>query len=198
MLAYNGWQELTLSRHAKDEPVEVSAADLEAGKIPDNCHVVVKDAIALYPSTVYHYKKSKFSIKKPDGSTRVTDALYPVISKNHPFVQMMQNATATDKQLDDALSSVGVIVKTKSFGTVGEIPEKMSAGVTLQGLILNHIEKVDSKDANLLRSSFPKLDPDKVVILEEGRKPKGMLYAVGMMAGGVIFSILCLFAFKKS
>ncbi len=197
MLAYTGWQELTLSRHAKDEPEEVKTADLEAGKIPENCHVVVKDAMALYPASVYHYKKSKFSVSKPTESTAITDALYPIISKNHPFSKAMTSGNASDKELDDALSTVGVIVKTKEFGTVGGIPTKMRDGVSLQGLILNHIEKLDSKDEKLLRSSFPKLDPAKIVILEEGRKPKGIAFSVGMMAGGVVLSILALLVGSK-
>jgi hypothetical protein len=192
MLTYSGWQEMTLSRHAKDEPVEISTVDLESGKIPENCHVVVKDAVALYPSSVYHYKKSKYSTKAPDESTRITDALYPVISKKHPFFQALMTGKTSDKQLEEALSSFGVIVKTTSFGTVGGIPQQMKDGVQLQGLILNHIEKLDSKDEQLLRNSFPKLDPTKVVILEEARKPKGMLISIGMMVGGVILAILAL------
>ncbi|MCE9609392.1 MAG: hypothetical protein K8R23_04100 [Chthoniobacter sp.] len=199
VVAYLGWQELTLARHAKADPVEVSAADLESGKIPENCHVIVKDALALYPASVYHYKKKKYSSGETNDSTRTTDVLYPVISMNHPFSKAMASGTADDKEIESALSSVGIIVKTNRFSTIGSIPKKMDSPAKLQGLVLNHIEKLDSKDANLLRSSFPRLDAEKVVIIEESRTPKSLGSAIGMMAGGALLSLgVVVFSLRKA
>jgi len=199
VIVYFGWQELTLTRHAKAEPVEVSAADLESGKIPDNCHVVVKDGLALYPASVYHYKKKKYSSGETNDSTRTTEVLYPVVSMNHPFSKAMASGTADDKAIESALSSVGIIVKTKRFGTIGSIPKKLAAPEKLQGLVLNHIEKLDGKDADLLRSSFPRLDAAKVVIIEEGRAPKSLGGAIGMMTGGALLALgVVVFSLKKA
>lgn len=183
-LAYFGWREYTLSMSAKSEPTEVTAADIEAGRIPDNCHLVIKDAIALYPASVYHYKKSKYSSAEPGPDTKTSDVLYPVVSMNHPFSKALDSGASSEAALKEALSSVSIIVKSDRFKTIGSIPAKIDSIKSLQGLVLNKVEKIGSKEADLLRSSFPKLDTSTVVLVEEGRKPRPLALGMGMMAGG--------------
>jgi len=195
--AYYGWQEFTLARHAKAEPTEVSAADLEGGKLPENCHVVVKDAVALYPLSVYHYKKSKHNSAAPDANTRTTDVLYPAVSLDHPFTKALQSGTADDQAIKAALSTVGILVRTNRFSTVGSIPGEIGDAKSLQGLVLNKIEKLNAKDAELLRNSFPSLDASKVVILAEDRKPKALALGLGTLVAGVLAVLGVIFSWVK-
>jgi hypothetical protein len=57
----------------------------------------------------------------------------------------------------------------------------------VQGLLINRVEKLDAEEVRLLKSSFPKMNFDKVLLLESGRTPSSVLFALlAMLAGAVL------------
>lgn len=47
-IAFMGYEQFKVSSGTTAEPVSVSLADLEAGKIPDNAHLNIGEHIALH------------------------------------------------------------------------------------------------------------------------------------------------------
>lgn len=190
LIAFFGWKEVVLSRHAKPQAEEVSVAALEEGKIPENGHVVIKNALAVYPLAVYHYTKSKYSNSAPTDNTNINDAIYPVVSMSHPLAKALATEHPDKNAVHQALSSVAVVVKTRRFTTVGSIPNQVEDVGNLEGLVLNAVESLPQKDVDLLRKSIPQIDASKVVIIEQGRQPKPLVAGLGMVAGGALAAIL--------
>ena len=191
-LGFYGWKEFTLTQHAKPTPADVSAADLEAGKRPDNCNINLTGGIAIYPLSVYHYTKSKYSTEKAGPATKTSDVHFPVVSTTHPFAETLKNAggKAPDTEtVKRALSSVSIIVKTNRFGTVGSIPTEIRSTGALQGMILNDVEKIGDKELDLLRTSFPQIDSTKLIIIEEGRTPQPIAVGIGALIGGAVLGL---------
>ena len=76
------------------------------------------------------------------------------------------------------IDTFAVLVKTEKFDTVGDLPETFDRASSIEGLIINEIDSLDDDEEKLIQQSFPSLDLDEVLILEEDRKPasgKGVL-----------------------
>ena len=123
-------------------------------------------------------------------------AYYPIISDSHPFFMKLTLLVAQygdiDRIPDKAFPNVDnftVLIKTERFDTVGSIPKDWKEEKSVTGLVINKIKKLDGKERELMNQSFPKVDLDKVLILEEGRTPTSSVAALGMIVGGVVLII---------
>ena len=75
---------------------------------------------------------------------------------------------------------------------------------TLQGMVTNRIDSIDSKAHDLLKKSYPKTDFDKCIIFEEGRTPysRGSIFLMGAgsavcLLGGIGFLVIGLARGKR-
>ena len=194
MLVY-GFQEYRVSSGTTGEPNQVDLAQIESGQIPENNHLAIGRHSAIYPAVVYAYRQSKYDSSEPTGSTSVDYCYYPIISDSHPFVlgladlqKKYGNLQAVPDSEFPEVGGFGVLVKTKRFKTIGAIPDdwKDESGVT--GLVINRISSLDGDEEKLLLENFPNMDLDKVLILQEGRKPSSILAALGLVLGGLVVS----------
>jgi hypothetical protein len=193
VMVFFGIQEFLVSRGTKSEPVAADLARLEAGDPAPNNFICLNDAVALYPATVYSYKKSKYNNTPPTATTSVNYSFHPVISKSHPFIASLaalaakhgglQNIPDTEKVPE--IKSFAVLVKTHRFKTIGDIPEGARAEPSIHGMVVNQISSLVSDEENLVKQSFPGIDLTKVLILEEGRQPASLFKSLGLVFGGV-------------
>lgn len=197
VIVFFGIQEVQVSSGSTAEPQEVVLKDLEAGNVPDNPHLQIGEHVALYYGCVYEYKEKRGAVGGPGPSARVTTCYYPVISQDHPFLHELVQLAAQHGDLsqlaESDLPQVGqftVLVKTSRFNTVGDIPEGMDRAENVKGLVINRIDSLGSEETKLLKESFPACDVDRVLILQEGRKPSSALAAFGMIGGGGLLSLL--------
>ena len=188
MLAWFGIQEFRLSSGTSAEPVSVSLAELEGGAEPGNGHVLIGEHIADFAGCIYEYKEKNKS---------VTHAYYPVISEEHPFFKELNELYAKYPNIDDApeseypgIDDFRVLVKTKRFKTIGSIPEGLKPMDNLQGLVINLVESIKSEEKKLIKESFPKLNFENVLIVEDHRKPSSAITSLGMIGGGGLLSLL--------
>jgi hypothetical protein len=211
-LAIYGLKEKWDAEGTTPEPVEVDLARLEEGKVPDNRHVRVGPHVALYYGTIYSYTQKRRSRSKVEPATRLTYCYYPIISMSNPAAQalMAESKKAAENKPDDTKpdaaeedepelpETFAVIVKTKRFKTVKDIPDDLVRREdAAQGMVFNKTRPLDYKEKTLLQESFPKANLDKLVVLEEGRTPMspvgqtGFMIAGGLVAlGGVAFFVL--------
>ena len=142
----------------------------------------------------------RYETGEPKDTTKVTKTYYPIISETHPFLMklaVLAEQFGGEEKIPDelwpAFDQFTVLVKTDRFKTIGSIPDNWGDDANIEGLVINRIEGLSGEEANLLRQSFPQLDMDKVLILEEGRKPSPVTTSLGMMGGGVLLSGLGVF-----
>ena len=64
---------------------------------------------------------------------------------------------------------------------------------TVQGMVVNEIESLDSEEKRILSESYPGIDFDRCTIFEHGRKPKGMGMIAAYIGGGGLLALLGLF-----
>src|SRR5262249_23115044 len=55
----------------------------------------------------------------------------------------------------------------------------------VQGLVINVVSPLSSKEKDLIRDSFPSINFDKLLILEEGRTPTSALWSTSLIFGGI-------------
>lgn len=197
VLCWFGIQEYRVSSGTSAEPLEVKLAEIEAGKVPHNNHIQLGRHIAVYAESFYAYSQSKYSNSDPTPETKVNYVYYPVISREHRFVAdvakfALQRGAGGKKAgpvPPPTLKDFAVLVKTKRFKTVGDIPDRLDVEDSRQGLIVNKIDSLDSDETKLIKQSFPAIDLDKVLILEDGRTPSSGLMSWGMMIGGALIAL---------
>jgi len=186
VLAFFGFQEFRVSSGTSSEPLAVNLAELERGEIPSNPHLTIGSHFALYGGCIYEFEQSKYGSGQPSGSSKVTMCYYPIVSAEHPLIQAIANESE-----DFDFGNLAVVVKTKRFKTFGALPDDILAQENaVQGLLINKIDSLDGEEKKLLQESFPSVDVDKVLILQEGRKPSSVFLSLGMLLGGVVLSLL--------
>ncbi|MCA9234065.1 MAG: hypothetical protein KDA44_01245 [Planctomycetales bacterium] len=196
MLAWFGIKEFRVSNGTTDEPVDVALAEVEAGTVPENNHWRLGEHVALYNACVYEYEEERGGGGDPGPGAKVNYCYYPVLSYDHPVMVQLAKLTQENGDIDNvpdaelpSLEDFAVLVKSKKFKTVGAIPNDWGSVDSLQGLVINTIGSLGSEEAEMFRESFPGLDTDKLVILEEGRTPASGLKSGGMIGGGLLVAI---------
>ena len=193
MLAYFGIQEARVSSGTTMEPVKVELAELENGTTPTNGHVLVGGHVADYAGCVYEYEEE---------TQKVTHAYYPIISDDHPFFEKLGKLYEKYPDINEApesefpqIDDFRVLVKTKRFKTQNAIPDGLGDESKLQGLVINLVESISREEKKMIQESFPALNFDKVLIVQEGRKPSSQMVSLGMIGGGGLLSLLGLGSF---
>ena len=188
MLAYFGIQEYRVSVGTSAEPASVNLSSLEAGETLTNNHVLIGEHVADYAGCVYEYDQD---------SGRVTHMYYPIIAQDHPFFDKLAalydkygNPNDIPEAEFPAIDDFRVLIKTKRYTNQNSIPEGLGAEEKIQGLVVNLIDGMDKEEERLIKQSFPKINMDEILIVEDGRSPTSMLKTLGMIGGGGFVSLL--------
>lgn len=192
ILAFKGFQEWMVSRGTTQEPQSVELVELEKNSDITNNHLKIGAHQGLYPASVSECETDSED-DEATAESKVNHTYYPIISNEHPFLKQIDDVINQYGDVDSVpdeewpeLESFSVLVKTRKFKTFGDIPDDWEDAKSVQGLVINRISSLDDEEAELIKSSFPSLDLEKVLILEEGRKPSSTAKAGGMMGGGGI------------
>ena len=202
MLAWMGVEEFRLSKGTTQEAVDVDLAALENGTASiTNPHVRLGDHVASYWDCIYSYSQSKYSTGEPDAESTVNHVYYPVLSMENPYLAEVAAFREKYQDVDElpagavvpSITKLAMLLKTKEFRTIGEIPEGMVNLSGIEGLIVNEVESLASDEIALLQDGFPGFEADKVLLLEVGRKPASKVKSIGMVAGGGVIALLGFF-----
>jgi hypothetical protein len=200
VLAWFGFQEMLLNSGSSSKAVVVDLAELESGRTPEDNHLKIGEHLAVYPGCVYSYSaNSKYESVTP--TTRIQYCYYPVISNSHPFLRAVDEVQQRHGGIENVpeeefptIDDFALLVKTRRFQTLGDIPDGFVNEPQLQGMVVNQVTSLDSDEKQLLLESFPNADLDKVVILEDGRAPSP-LKSYGMTFGGVLLIVVGIASF---
>jgi hypothetical protein len=180
-------QDMRLRATAKDEPTNVTCAELETNGPGDNAHIVLQEFLLC--DFAYVYEETS-----PGNWKNVWVPAVPIGGQYHQ--ELLSKVDGEGKLLGDMPmpSNIKVIVKSNAVSNEGELTQ-LASQETLQGMVVNLISSLGSEETKLLKESYPAVDFDSCYIVEVGRTPAGTgkLMATGlgglaMMAiGGVMF-----------
>jgi hypothetical protein len=179
VVAFLGFQEWQLASVAKADPQTISCADLSEKGYGDNAHVRLTNFI-MSPGT-YVYKADAKAPSKPWETVWV-----PLVPEGGEYHQMVEKIVKEKGENADIPmpTNIRVILKSKkianetSLGSAMEAPE-------IDGIVVNKIESLGSKEKDILKSSYAGIDFDKCWIVEHARTPAGTPQIMGMMGGGL-------------
>ena len=199
VLAFFGIQEVLVSYGTDSKADEVDLKTVEDGQTPESNHAKIGEHMAIFDASVYAVRQAKHEKGEPGPGSKVEYCFYPIISNEHPYINALRELADKHGGLDNVPEeaawpdiqdyTISMLVKTKKFKTVGTIPDGMDTQDTVQGLIINQIDSLDSEEEGLVKESFPKADLEKVLILEDGRKPASLFKSLGMTFGGILLSL---------
>ena len=201
-LCFSGYQKYLVNSKTQETPSTIKLAGLESGGEISNNYLTLDEHWALYGAAVY-YTRTKYN-KEVKESTTVDYTYYPALSLQHPYMVKLTSLQERYGELSKVpdsefpqLDTIDILIKTKKFKTVGDIPKFIDTKKDMTGLVINSINSLNNNERRLIKQSFPKINFNKIVIIEEDRKPSSTMTSFAMMGGGV-FIILAglLFAVK--
>jgi hypothetical protein len=197
---WGGWSERKLGANSTPAPISVDLAKLETGERPGNNHLKIGRHYAYYRDMVYSYQQTKGVPET--ASTPVNHAYYAIISPEHPDAKELDEVIKEHGKLKDVpdeklpkMNHFVMLVKTKRFKTEGDVEKQPSVVVLdgVQGLVINEVEPLKDDEKELIHQRYPSLDFNKVLILEENRKPMDpglaltiLLAGIGMLFFGIL------------
>jgi len=197
-LIWYGIQEYQVGADASAEPVDVDLAALEAGEPLADNHIKIGLHHSLYNSSVFEFEDED-ETGRMKKSSKLTWLYTPLISDKHPYIDGLRklekkygSIKKTPKNADwPPLKDFVVILKSAAYKTVGDVPTGRKKYSSVTGLVINRIESLGDDEQRLIRQKFPKIDFDKVYIVEHGRKPSSATAAIAIIVVGAILVLMC-------
>lgn len=194
-LSIYGYQEHTLTQIADTEPARLDIANLEQGRADlSNAHVVIGTHIAAYPDCIFEFQQS--GSKEPAPTDKLNYVYYPILSEGSPYIQQLRPLLVRypngipESVAYPELRDVAVMVKTRQFETVADIPERYVRQDSVTGMFINEVSRLDQEEVGLLQGAFPYLDTDRILLLELDRKPVSQIKAMALLGGGGVLMML--------
>lgn len=174
-----GVKECRLASSAKDDPQAITCAQLAEKGPGENVHIVMSDFLLLEQSYVYAERLGTW-----------TEVWIPAV----PFggAYHTEARTRIERDGDNAtmppVTDLRVLVKLTDAKNEAGV-SKAGQEETLQGMVINDVDSLDSEERKLLKESYPGIDFDKCWILETGREPGGLGKIILMILGGLVLSL---------
>ena len=173
---FYAWRESKLASHADSTPQRISAAELIAKGPGDNANIELTDYLDLSYSFVVQEKGSRW-IK----------CWVPVVELNGPFHNQLKELPeniAPDKF--PTPHNIKIIAVTSKARNEDDLARIFSAPA-LQGLVVNDIQSLGSKERDILARSFPGTNFKDVYLIDLGRTPSSSGAITGFFAlGGLL------------
>jgi hypothetical protein len=175
-LTFFGYNENKLASAADTDPQTMTAAELIANGPGDNAHIILEDFQVIAWETIV--------LTPEDNENKYEKVWAPVITIDDPYIEEIQALPDTALTTPPYREEIGLILYAKDISSGAEL-ERVAMSETVQGLVINEIDKLSGDELKELQKSL-KIDPDKVIILEHNRKPKSGGLTMLMMAGGIL------------
>ena len=190
-LVFAGVQEMRLAGSAKAEPQAISCAKLIESGPGDNAHVKMGDFLL---------STGAICIQEGKNGGKWQNVWVPAVPLNGAYHQKLVESIGADGKLAGPMpipDDIRVIVKSSKIGGEQQL-ETLADQDTLQGMVVNKIASLGSKEKKILAESYPGVNFDKCLIIEHGRTPASSGKSYGMMGGGALLSVLGVLGFFRS
>ncbi|MBY0310437.1 MAG: hypothetical protein K2W85_00050 [Phycisphaerales bacterium] len=180
VLFFIGLQDWRLAVKAKDQPQQISAAQLELAGPGDNAHIVLNRVVLCEWSFVY------------EASRRASHQDWrwvwvPAVSLDSPYAHQLQSLPPGVEPPPPP--SVRIIIKSSKAKSEADV-HQLAMNDTLEGMVVNEIESLGSEEKKLLSESYPGIDFSRCWIVQVDRRPVGSGQVLGFMGGGGMLALL--------
>jgi hypothetical protein len=191
VLVFLGIQEMRLAGASKSEPQSITCAQLIKNGVGDNAHVAMGDF--YIPNSAFCYEGSKY------GSEWKTIWI-PAVPTDGEYFKRLQALHKAGKLGDGPIApqphEIRLIIKSTKVKNEAQL-NALDSQETIQGMIVNKIDSLGTKERKILAESYRGVDLDSCLILEHGREPASAGKSFGMMGGGGLLSVLGVLGFVK-
>ena len=180
VLFFVGWQEWRLGTKAKTQPQTISATDLGARRPGSNAHIILTNFAPSDGAYVYMGQKGG------GGAVvgRWQKAWVPAVAQGMPIFGGPMGMPGGPVVGGD----IRIIIKTTKAGDENELRNIVNQP-TLQGLVVNEVERMSGQEKQLLTDSYPGVDFNRCWIVEVGRQPAGVSKVLLFMGGGGMMAL---------
>ena len=189
ILIFISAKELILASKTSDTPSIKTCSELIQNGPGNNHYINLTNYVPCMNWFVYEtYSQNK----NPKGSYEVV--YLPAVEFDGPWhrkaIELYQ--LFGDKAEFPAPQNVKVLLKIKNVRDNRHLDEILSSE-TLNGMVINSIESIGSKEKALLKQGYPNLDVDSCYIFEVNRTPASIDTQVSLMVTGIILIMAGLF-----
>jgi hypothetical protein len=183
-----GYVEYRAGAGAGGNPVDVELTQIESGIVPESPYLHIGRHVRIYRAVVYA------TPRRNDVDPPVEYALFPIISTRHPYAAVLDRAATANvkhgegvgaEQMTQVPLDFKVLVKTTRFHRQSELPARDEISGAVDGLLINRVSSLSDKESQLIMEMFPQANPDKLLILEEDRRPWKSSSTFLLMGSGV-------------
>lgn len=163
VLVFLGIKEMRLSGAAQAEPQTLTCEQLAKDGPGENAHVVITDFEPLILEAVTEVKEN---------------------NEDH-FLKIW--IPLAGKKEDGTAGDMNVIFMSDQLHDVESVLTYLTAddGAKLQGMVINEVDSLGSKEKNVLKTGLAGVNLDKVWIVEHDRKPAGAGKLIIFLGGGI-------------
>jgi hypothetical protein len=161
-----GYEEYRIGAGSADGAEDVELARLESGYVPQNQHLHIGRHLRDYKTIEYAARGQNARVDRD-----VEYAFYPLLPADSP---------------GSNVEEFKVLVKTSQFRRVSQLPKENEISPSIDGLLINRVSSLSAREAQLIRESYPQIEPDKLLILQEGREPWRPGSALTLCGAGIL------------
>lgn len=194
-IALIGWSTVE-AKHATasgTQPIEVSLADLAAGAAIAQPYVRLGEHVALYADSIGW---------GPRRGNRLDWSIYPVVPPDHGYLEAWRKLAERYPDPDDVpagaiprLEQVHALVLTKRWRTTDANPGGNEQVAGLEGLRFRY-DELDRDESSVVNELLPDFDPERLWVLEEGRRPRPLWLCWALGAAGVVLLVQAVRLFR--
>jgi hypothetical protein len=191
-----GVKEVRLAAAAAASPQRITCRELAEAGPGANAHVILTDFVVARNGAYYKTNKDQADWTTiwlpllPRGGA-AANAAKPAIGVT------LASQISTRSAASSANGGIQILLKSNQIHNQGELTP-LYYQRELEGMVVNCVDSVGSKEMDVLRLQYPNTDFSKCWILEEGRKPATLGMRIGLLSGGgacMLFA-LALFAYR--
>ncbi len=178
---------------ARQIPTPVDLSRLAPGHQLAGSYIQLDRHVRLFPLVVYAAEESLRN--NPDG--RLLYAYYPVVSTTDPYLLELDRlqdqfgtlANVPPKMLFGGTPAFLLLVRTKRFVRLADLPQRRLTYQSLRGQV--RAGSLHEAEKQMVQQSYPKLDLQRVLVLEENTAPPDTTArALALAIGGVLLLLL--------
>ncbi len=177
---------------ARRTPLLTPLTALEEGHRPRKNYLQIARHVRLFPLVVY--ASAGKATGRPD--TPLHFVYYPIVSANHPYLSELDRLVRLHGSLETVPPEVlfattpgfTLLVRSDRFRQLRHLPREEQTSETLRGTI--SIGGLLEPERQMLGQSYPKVDLDRVMVLDENLRPRGSTRTPLVLAIGGALALL--------
>lgn len=158
--------------------------------IASNTYIRLGEHYRIYSHLIYAQDTTL------DDPTAIDAIWYPVVSDQHTLAEPIKalrkeygEYARVPQRAVPMVEQFAVLVRTSQFDTRIELPRGVDWADHIQGELYRY-STLSEAERSIIKRAYPKVDLNRVIVLQHERVPSGIIIAIGLLLMGVPLLIL--------